>query len=64
VLRDGRGAYLFQVKDGHALRVDVAVGVESGGIVTVSGRLDSRLKVVVLGNYELQDGMALREAKR
>jgi membrane fusion protein (multidrug efflux system) len=64
VLQDGRGAYLFQVIDGHAKRVDVAVGVESGDIVAVSGPLDSRLKVVVLGNYELKDGMALREAGR
>lgn len=62
VLQDGRGAYLFQVSNGHARRVDVTVGVESGGIVAVSGKLDSRLKVVVLGNYELKDGMALREA--
>jgi membrane fusion protein (multidrug efflux system) len=64
VLQDGRGAYLFQVSDGHARRVDVTVGVESDGVVAVSGKLDSRLKVVVLGNYELKDGMALREAGR
>ncbi|MFN3397958.1 MAG: efflux RND transporter periplasmic adaptor subunit [Sulfurimicrobium sp.] len=62
VLRDGRGAYLFQVQGGRARRVDVSTGVENGGIVAVSGPLDSSLKVVVLGNYELKDGMAVREA--
>jgi RND family efflux transporter MFP subunit len=64
VLRDGRGAYLYQVSDGHARRVDVTVGVESGGVVAVSGKLDSQLEVVVLGNYELRDGMRVREQAR
>lgn len=64
VLQDGRGAYLYQVSDGHAKRVDVTVGVESGGFVAVSGNLDSHLKVVVLGNYELKDGMVVREQAR
>jgi len=64
VLRDGRGAYLFQVQDGHAKRVDVTVGGESGGAVAISGAVDSRLKVVVLGNYELKDGMVVREQAR
>ena len=63
VLQDGHGAYLFQVRDGHAKRVEVTVGVENGDTVAVTGSgLDSRLKVVVLGNYELQDGMIVREA--
>jgi membrane fusion protein (multidrug efflux system) len=64
VLQDGHGAYLFQVQGGHAKRVDVTVGVESGGAVAVKGSLDSHLEVVVLGNYELKDGMLLREAGR
>lgn len=61
VLQDGRGAYLFQVDGGRARRVNVSIGVESDAVVAVSGPLDSHLKVVVLGNYELKDGMALRE---
>jgi RND family efflux transporter MFP subunit len=62
VLRDERGAYLFQVRDGRARRIDVSTGVENGGLIAVSGPLDRDLKVVVLGNYELNDGMAVREA--
>ncbi len=62
VLRDGVGAYLFQVQDGHAKRIEVTTGVESNGLVAVSGHLDNKLKVVVLGNYELKGGMAVREA--
>jgi membrane fusion protein, multidrug efflux system len=64
VLQDGQGSYLFQVQGGHAKRVDVTVEVESGATVAVSGVLDGNLKVVVLGNYELTDGMPLREQAR
>ena len=63
VLRDGSGSYLFQVKDGVARRV--AVQVESDGDERLGIRgagLDPALKVVVQGNYELSDGMAVREA--
>ena len=63
VLRDGRGDYLFQVKGGRAHRVDVSTGIESQGLVMVSGPLDPAGKVVVLGNYELSDGTKVREAQ-
>ena len=63
VLRDARGAYLFQVKDGRARRVDVVTGVESGELIGVSGPLDAAQPVVTLGNYELQDGMKVREQR-
>lgn len=61
VLRDAQGAYLYQADRGRARRIRVATGVERDGSIEVRGRLDPRLKVVVLGNYELSDGMALRE---
>jgi membrane fusion protein (multidrug efflux system) len=60
VLRDAHGAYLFQVKGGRAQRVDVTVGIESGDLIGVSGALDATQPVVVLGNYELKDGMKVR----
>ncbi len=63
VLRDKQGSFLYQVRDGHALRVPVTVAMESGNSAALSGALDSKLRVVVSGNYELQDGMMVREAK-
>lgn len=63
VLRDAKGAYLFQVKSGRALRVNVTTGIEDGGLVGIRGSLDPSLPVVVLGNYELKDGMAVREER-
>ena len=61
VLRDSAGEYLYQVDRGHARRVAVVSGRAETGFVIVKGALNPRMKVVVLGNYELQDGMAIRE---
>lgn len=62
VLRDARGAYLFQVAQGKARRVEVQTGLESAGLVAVQGAFDPKQPVVSVGNYELQDGMAVRRS--
>ena len=64
VLRDARGAYIFQVKDGRARRVAVQTGVETDRVTEIRGGFEPSLPVVVTGNYELEDGMAVREAGR
>ena len=61
VLSDEQGSFVFQVKSGHAARIPVTIEAESGDSVAVSGALDRSLKVIVSGNYELQDGMKTRE---
>jgi len=61
VLNDASGSYVFQVQADKAKRIAVSKGVDDGQRVAVSGALDSRLPIVVLGNYELEDGMAVRE---
>lgn len=61
VLRDAKGAFIFQVDNGHARRVAVQTGIVSGELIGVRGSFDPQLPVVVLGNYELRDGMAVRE---
>jgi hypothetical protein len=40
----------------------VKTGVETDQMTEVSGPLEPALKVVASGNYELHDGMAVREA--
>ena len=62
VLNDDQGAYLYQVRRQHARRVAVRKVLEEGARVGVEGELDPNETVVVLGNYELEDGMAVREA--
>lgn len=63
VLVDEQGAYLFQVVKQKARRVAVRKLVETGSAVGVDGALDAALPVVVLGNYELTDGAAVRGSK-
>lgn len=63
VLRDSRGAYLFQVVAGRARRIEVETGIEDGDWTEVRGAGLLRAPVVVLGNYELEDGMAVRGNK-
>ncbi|MDE0855203.1 MAG: efflux RND transporter periplasmic adaptor subunit [Nevskia sp.] len=62
VLHDDEGAYLFQVADGHARRIRVTTGAENEQQVAVEGPFDPARKLVVLGVYELEDGMGVREA--
>jgi membrane fusion protein (multidrug efflux system) len=65
VLRDGNGDYLYQVRDGVAHRVAITVESDGDRLLGISGSgLDPSLKVVAQGNYELHDGMAVREAAR
>jgi RND family efflux transporter MFP subunit len=62
VLRDGKGSYVFQVAEGHAKRVEVTPGIQTDQLTEISGALDPALKVVASGNYELQNGMTVRES--
>lgn len=64
VLSDAQGSYLYQVANGRAHRVAVRVLGESAQAYGVQGQLDPKLPVVVLGNYELSDGMRVREEAR
>ena len=62
VLSDEQGDYVFQVVGGKAHRVPVKRQLEAGGLVSIAGLKDTKSPVVVEGNYELQDGMAVHEA--
>ncbi|MFZ6644360.1 efflux RND transporter periplasmic adaptor subunit [Undibacterium sp. TJN25] len=64
VLTDDKGPYLFQVRQGKAVKVAVKTVVDQSSTLGVDGPLDATLPVVVVGNYELVDGMAVREAAR
>jgi membrane fusion protein (multidrug efflux system) len=64
VLTDEKGAYLFQVDHGKARRITVSRTVESGNVIGIDGEIDPALPVVIVGNYELQDSMAVRGTTR
>lgn len=61
VLPAGRRYSLFTVKDGRAVMHLVEVGLENARDIEVkSPNLQAGEPVVVLGNYELKDGMAVK----
>jgi RND family efflux transporter MFP subunit len=61
VLRDDHGAYVFQITPKNtARRVAVLTQIENGDRYGVDGAIDSTEPLVVSGNYELKDGMAVR----
>lgn len=61
VLTDAKGAYLFQLNGGKAVRRDVSVVGMSGATTVVSGPIDPSQKLVTSGNYQLHGGETVRE---
>ncbi|MDR3389794.1 MAG: efflux RND transporter periplasmic adaptor subunit [Rudaea sp.] len=60
VLDDDGGAYVFQVANGNAVRVSVKRIGSNEETAVIDGPLDPQRAVVVRGNYQLDDGMAVR----
>ena len=61
VLPEGDHFVLFTVKDGRARKHIINVGMETDREVEISGDgIAPDDQVVILGNYELKDGMAVR----
>jgi membrane fusion protein (multidrug efflux system) len=61
VLPDGEQQVLYTVKDNRATRHSVRVGIASGdNVEVVGGDLHAGDMAVVVGNYELEDGMAVQ----
>jgi membrane fusion protein (multidrug efflux system) len=64
VLTDEKGDYVFQIVTGKAQRVPVVKKVDNGTLVAIDGIKDLKLPVVTEGNYELEDGMAVKDAAK
>ena len=62
VLSDEKGSYIFQIDQNMAHRVNVKSVVEQADLVGVDGALDPAKALVIVGNYELKDGMKVRES--
>ena len=61
VLPGGGGHVLYTVRNGRAVKHIVQAGIENGNEVQVSGGgLKPGDEVVIIGNYELEDGMAVK----
>jgi membrane fusion protein (multidrug efflux system) len=62
VLSDDKGSYIFQVDQNVAHRVNVTSVVDGRDVVGVDGPVNPAAAVVISGNYELNDGMKVRES--
>jgi RND family efflux transporter MFP subunit len=61
VLHDDKGDYVFAVDHDHAKRIDITLKHSEGDTVGVQGAVDGKMRIIVLGSYELNDGDAVRE---
>ena len=62
VLSDEKGSYIFQVDQNVAHRVNVKSVIEQADLVGVDGPVNPAQALVIFGNYELKDGMKVRES--
>lgn len=60
VLSDAGGTFLFQIERGKARRVAVTIVGSTDEKSAVSGPIDPAKPIVLLGNYQLEDGMDVR----
>ncbi len=58
------GAHVYTAHGGKAHEVAVSTGAQQGGDIEVSGALATGDPVVVQGAYQVQDGLAVRTAKK
>ena len=60
---DGSTWQVYQVADGKAVKIPVTLIGESDTVSVVSGALDAQRPLVVVGNTQIDDGMAVRMAE-
>ncbi len=64
LLPDGKAWRLFTIEQGHAIQHQVQIGLENDTQAEViASDLKEQDEIVVLGNYELEDGMAVEVQK-
>ena len=64
VVSDEAGAHVFVIEGGKARQVAVTAGAEQGDDIEVAGPIKAGDAVAVEGAYQIEDGMAVRIARR
>jgi hypothetical protein len=57
---DKKGAFVFQIDEGHAKRVNVNVIGSVGKNSIIDGDIDSQKEIILSGGYQVDDGDAVR----
>jgi multidrug efflux pump subunit AcrA (membrane-fusion protein) len=63
VLRDETGDHVFIAEAAHARRCDVEILLDRGADIALAGSLNAGDAVVVTGNFQLSDGIAVTESR-
>lgn len=63
VLGDEKNAHIYTLDNGKARKLTIRIGVEQNNEIEISGPIKAGDIVVTVGNYELSDGMAVRESR-
>ncbi len=61
VLGDDQNAFVYTIKQGTARKIKVQTGLEQGDDIEIISSLKAGDNIITQGNYELTDGMAIRE---
>jgi len=62
VLGDDAATHIYTINNGKARKIKVQTGVEQGNEIEIIGPVKAGDIVVTQGNYQLNDGMAVRES--
>ncbi len=62
VLKNNRGTFVYTIRQGKAKKIKVRTGLEEGSEIEIMGPLKAGDTIITLGNYELHDGMAIRQS--
>jgi membrane fusion protein (multidrug efflux system) len=57
---NAQGAFVYQIEEGRAKRISVNVIGSVGKNSVVEGDIDSQKEMILAGNYQLDDGVAVR----
>jgi hypothetical protein len=60
VSNDQKGAFVFQIDEGHAKRINVNVIGSVGKNSIIDGDIDSQKEIILPGAYQVGDGDAVR----
>ncbi len=63
VLGDDTDAYVYIVKNSKAYKRKVQTGLENKDEIEISGAIKAGDSIITLGNYEIADGMTIRESR-
>lgn len=63
VIKNENGNFIFLLSDGKARQVTIDKGIDTPDLIEIKGKVKEGDIVITSGNYELKDGMMVREVK-